>query len=140
MQIKNISSFKLNFIIFNLAPDWSITKIFPYDEPYHILAPGDEYILDLQASLSDRLTHGTDRLKVFATLDETDFGCLELPALDRQRGYRGGTINYHPTTPLEELLFALMEDTPRTCNFDLPGVRSAWEWVTAQLAVDVRQA
>jgi hypothetical protein len=140
LQVKNSYSRDLNVTIVDLAPDWSITQIFPYDEAYHILAPGDTYILDLQASLPNGLTRGTDTLKVFATLGETDFRCLELPALDRQRDYRGGTTSYYPTTPLEELLFALMEDTPRTRNFNSPGVHPAWEWVTAQLAVDVQQA
>jgi hypothetical protein len=136
LQIKNTYSHELNVTVVNLAPDWSITQVFPSDKAYHILSPGDTYILDLQASLPEGLTHGTDILKVFATRGETDFRCLELPALDSYQGSLRA-IDYNPTTPLEELLLALMEDAPRTRTFDLPGVRPGWEWITAQLEVGV---
>jgi hypothetical protein len=136
--IRNTFSRSLNVTVFNLAPDWSITQVFPYDETSHTLAPDESYTLDLQAGLPDGMRHGIDILKIFATIGEPDFRYLELPALDTDSGPRRGAQTYQPATPLEELLFALMEEAPDTRTFR-PGVRPTREWFTDQIIVDVRE-
>ncbi len=137
LSIKNASSRTVNVTVFNLAADWSITQVFPYDESYHTLAAGEDCTVDLQAELPHGYTHVTDILKVFATIGSTDFQWLQLPPLDQSTQSRG-VCNYTPTTPLEALLFALMEDAPDTRTLK-PGIRPGREWITVELEVDVQQ-
>lgn len=133
--IKNASRWTLNITVFDLAPDWSITKVFPDDEAAHALDPGEEFIFELQADLPNGLTRATDTLKVFATLRSTDFQWLELPALDKLV-HKRSTHDRVSGNPLEELLFALMQEAPATRDLR-PGLHPGWEWTTAQLEIDV---
>jgi hypothetical protein len=137
LSIKNASSLVVNVTVFNLAADWSIAQVFPYDESYHTLAAGEDCIVDLQAELPHGHTHVTDILKVFATIGSTDFQWLQLPPLDQPTESRG-ISNYTPVTPLEALLFAIMEDAPDTRTLK-PGVRPGREWITVELEVDVQE-
>jgi len=138
LSIKNASQFTLNVTALNLAPDWSITQVFPYDTAYHTLAPGEKYLLELQAALPAERTAVTDTLKVFATTGSTDLRWLQLPALDHMPQERGENKHHHPRTPLEHLLCVLIEDTPGTRNLR-PSVRPSREWITCQRDVDTRQ-
>jgi len=137
LSIKNASSQTVNVTVFNLAADWSIAQVFPYDEAYHTLAEGEEYTVDLQAELPCGQTHITDILKVFATIGSTDFQWLQLSPLDQPTQSRS-IRSYTPVTPLEALLFALMEAAPDTRTLK-PGIRPGREWITVQLEVDVQQ-
>lgn len=136
LRIKNASSQPVNITGFDLAPDWSITQVFPLDTSYETFDPGEERILSLQAVLPPGYTEATDVLKLFATIGSTDFQWLQLPALDRPAQSRG--ISGIPGNPLEELLFALVVEAQGTRTL-IPGVRPTREWVTAQLEVRIQR-
>jgi len=73
----------LNVTSLNLSSDWSITQVHPYDgADFESLDPGQSIDIELVAYLPDGVPANSDRIKVFATRDATDFRWLELPALD----------------------------------------------------------
>ncbi len=136
LRLKNASPRPVNITGFDLAPDWSITQVFPLDTSYETFDPGEERILSLQAVLPPGYAEATDVFKLFATIGSTDFQWLQLPALDRPSQSRGfGSL---PGNPLEELLFALVEEAPATRTL-IPGVRPTREWVTTQLEVRIQR-
>jgi hypothetical protein len=126
----------LNITVLNLQPDWGISQIYPagagFFEP---LDPAQEVILPLQAGLPEGYVKGADVLKVFATLETTNFRWLELPALD-QPPRRSATTRGGPMNPLEELLAAVLAEEPNTRNLN-PAVYPSREWVTEQVEVRI---
>ncbi|MFL5588391.1 MAG: caspase domain-containing protein [Ktedonobacteraceae bacterium] len=137
LRVKNASSQPLNITAFDLAPDWSITQVFPPDTSYETFDRGEERTLSLQAVLPPGYEEATDVLKLFATIGSTDFQWLQLSALDRPSRSRGfGGV---PSNPLEELLFALVEGAPAMRTL-IPGVRPTREWVTTQLEVCIQRS
>jgi hypothetical protein len=137
-RIQNNSSEVLNVAILNLQPDWGITQIYPskQDSCFHPLDPGEELLLPLKAHLPLGYTSIKDVIKVFATVNSTDFRWLELPALDQQC-VRGVIASYRPQNALEELLASVAP--PILNKRHLSTVTySSCEWVTVQLEILVR--
>jgi len=138
LRVKNTWSGVLNVTVLDLAPDWSITQIYPsgQDTYYMSFDPEQEMMLPLQAYLPAGYTDAADTLKVFATLGSTNFRWLELPALDQpvvSRGTRGV-----PRNALEQLLAMLAAEEQRTRQL-IPAAYPTGEWLTVQIEVRVRQ-
>ena len=86
LKIKNKSGQVLNITALDLSADWSISQIFPGFEDaanFYPFDPGQEEILDIRTFLPEGYSEATDVIKVFATLGDTNFRWLELPALDQ---------------------------------------------------------
>jgi hypothetical protein len=138
IRIRNESPHILNITVLDLQPDWGITQIYPgglgFYEP---MDPGQELQLPLQASLADEYMRGTDVIKVFATIDATNFRWLELPPLDSPFR-RSSTTLKGPTNPLEHLLSAIITEEPGTRNL-IPAAYPSRGWVISQVELRVRR-
>jgi hypothetical protein len=141
LRVRNMSPKTLNVTVLDLTPSWAIGQIYPAGaDAFQPLDPGAsrELMLPLQASLPAGYEHGTDVLKVVATLATTGFRMLELPSLDQpvtpKRATRGG-----PLDPLEELMAAVAGEAPRTRDLT-PAAYPSKEWITAQVEVRVKRS
>lgn len=139
VRIRNNSSQVLNVTVLDMGPDWSISQLYPADASSYISCdPGQEiYSQTLKTELPHGYSDAKDILKVFATIGSTNFRWLELPALDQPQQSRG--MHGRPTNALEELLFALAVDEPRSRQLS-PAVNLTQEWITAQVEVRVRRS
>jgi hypothetical protein len=128
----------LNLTILDLRPDWSVKQIYPSSPGANFIPidPGKEQPFPLQADLPPSYKEGKDIIKVFATLDQTNFRWLELPSLDETLVQRELTRGFSPKNPLEELMAAITND--RTVTRDLnPSAAPSKEWTTAQIEVHI---
>ena len=73
----------LNITALLFAEDFSISQIYPKNANYEVLEPEKEIIEGLNPSLAENYEEGINVLKVFATVDATNYHLLELPALDQ---------------------------------------------------------
>lgn len=128
----------LNITLLCLQSDWGIVQIYPGDAGSFALPldAGGELVLPLQGKLPPAATQSTDVLKVFATLDTTNFRWLELPALDQPPVTRSRTRGGGDGTALEDLLAAVVYLEPRTRTMSVATAPSKG-WVTAQVEVTV---
>jgi caspase domain-containing protein len=139
LRVKNASPQVLNITVLDLGPDWSVTQLYPSHTFSMLFDPGQEEVLPLQASLPEGYSDATDILKVFATIGDTNFRWLELPALDQpaiSRGTRG-----MPRNALEQLLsmFATEKPPMSTRQVNL-AEHPTGEWTTEQVEVHVAQS
>jgi hypothetical protein len=134
----------LNVAILALQSDWAVSQIYPTNpgENFIPIDPDREEFFPLEAGLPENYKSGKDIIKVFATLDQTSFRSLELPALDQQQQTtkkkeitRGGGANV-PTNPLEQLMATITKDKPATRNIS-PSSTPSKEWTTAEIEVNV---
>jgi hypothetical protein len=129
----------LNVAILALQSDWAVSQIYPTNpgENFIPIDPDSEEFFPLEAGLPENYKSGKDIIKVFATLDQTSFRSLELPALDqpstKTKGDRRGNI---PSSPLEQLMATITKDKPATRNIS-PSSTPSREWTTAQIEVNV---
>ncbi|NEP03481.1 MAG: hypothetical protein F6K34_00775 [Okeania sp. SIO4D6] len=76
-----------------------------------------------------------DIVKVFATVDGTNFELLELPVLDQSRR---GFGNQQPTNKLEELLAAVVDEDSPQRNIKVVTDASE-EWTTEKVVLVVKK-
>jgi Caspase domain len=127
----------LNVTVLDLQPDWGILQIFPTDAYFAAIDPGEEVLLPpLEARLPSSYMNGKDVIKVFGTIDQTNFRWLELPSLDQPA--RGVERGNSPKNPLEELMATITKDRPTTRDLN-PSATSSREWTTAQIEVQITQ-
>ncbi|MEE8524849.1 MAG: caspase family protein [Thermoanaerobaculia bacterium] len=135
LVMRNRSEQVLNFTVLDLQPRWSIRQIHPLRGDYLVIEPAGELRLALQASLPPALEAGSDLLKVFATVDPTNFRWLELPTLDEP-------ICQHraapPSNALEEILLALTEGRPRLRDMTR-ATHASREWMVEEVEVRIRR-
>jgi hypothetical protein len=131
----------LNITVLDLQPDWGVSQIYPMNpgESFVPIDPDNETFVPLEVNLPDGYKSGKDIIKVFATLDQTSFRSLELPALDQpstktKEASRGNI----PSSPLEQLMATITKDKPATRNINLSSTPSR-EWTTAQIEINVEQ-
>ena len=129
----------LNVTVLDLQPDWGVSQIYPMNpgESFEPVDPDNEIFVPLEVNLPDGYKNGKDIIKVFATLDQTSFRSLELPALDQpstktKEASRGNI----PSSPLEQLMATITKDKPATRNINLSSTPSK-EWTTAQIEINV---
>jgi len=135
LTIRNLAAEPLDVAVLDLQPLWGIRQIHPLRGDYQALDGGGEERIALRVSLPDPIDRGTDRLKVFATVDATRYRWLELPSLgepdrlDRPRKARN---------PLEELFQLLGRGGPRLRHCEQV-VRATSEWTVEEVTVRVRR-
>jgi len=135
LLITNESNRILNITALFLQADLSIAQLYPKGAPYEVVEPGQQIRVTLELELPENYQEGIDVIKVFATLDGTNFQILELPALDRSRK---GFGNQTPSNALEQLLSAVVDENNPQRNIKV--VTYAYEeWTTEKIEVIVKK-
>ncbi|MFB2895675.1 caspase family protein [Aerosakkonemataceae cyanobacterium BLCC-F50] len=135
LLITNESNRTLNITVLFLQADLSIVQYYPKGAPYDIVEPGQQIKVTLELELPENYQEGEDIIKVFATLDGTNFQILELPALDQSRK---GFGNQQPKNVLEQLLSAVVDENNPQRNIKV--VTYAYEeWTTEQVKLIVKK-
>lgn len=134
LRIRNEYSAPLNITVLNLQPDWGISQIYPIRsanfEPFD---PQREVVLPLHLKLPAGYQQGRDIIKVFATLEATDFHSLELPVLDQPTPISG--TRSLPRNPLERFLSQFPSiNGQRTASIP---VCVAVDWCTHQVEIEL---
>lgn len=128
----------LNITILDLAPDWSITQIFPAGAAAaEGLDPGKEFEFEFEAFLANGRSEGVDTLKVFATQATTNFRWLQLPALD-QPPIADTVQRSALTDPLEKLLASITGDQLVMRDLRITSSPQSRGWTTAQVDLRVK--
>ncbi len=139
LQIYNRSKdHELNFAVFCLAADWSITQVEFSPTESGVMSIESRTTRTSQAlsfDLPRKSSSGTYILKVIATMDpSTSFGWLELSGLDEsERVYRGEK----PADELEALFDSVARGRTRSIIPTRPSTR---DWVTAQVQLHAVRA
>ncbi|MEG5062703.1 caspase family protein [Microcoleus sp. B3-A4] len=107
VQIHNQSNRTLNISALLLDTDLSIVKFYPEHITSEPLDPGQSKGTSIKLELPENCQEGVYIIKVFATMDATNFQLLELPALDQSRK---GFGNQEPQNALEQLLAAVVDE------------------------------
>jgi Caspase domain len=130
----------LNITVLDLQPDWGIQQVYPdpTDSDYMPLDPQADEIIQFKASLPPDYEIGKDSLKVFATVEPTNFRWLELPALD-QTATRGAVTLRSIRKPVNQLEKLMSDLTNATRGFDLiaPTSYAIKGWTTAQIEIQI---
>lgn len=135
--MRNESNRTLNVTALNLGSDMSVIKIYPDGAVAEIIEPGQEKRTEkLQLSLPENYQEGLDMIKVFATVNSTDFQLLELPALDQSRR---GFGNQKPNNPLEQFLSAVADEDNPTRKITV-SVDASEEWTTEKVEVFLKNS
>ncbi|HKH44978.1 MAG TPA: caspase family protein [Thermoanaerobaculia bacterium] len=95
LRIVNRSSLRLDVVVLDLAPDYSVTQLLPPRRTLSLLPldPGEGHMMRVKGCLPGQLQEGVDILKIFATRGFVSYRWLELPPLGRpdpERTMRGG--------------------------------------------------
>lgn len=129
----------LNITILDLQPDWGITQIYPSNpgENFIPIDPDSEQYFPLGVTLPNGYDYGKDLIKVFATLDPTDFHWLELPSLNQPQTIQNKSLRSNINmSPLEQLMATLTKDKPSTRHIN-PSMTPSKEWTTTQIEIHV---
>jgi Caspase domain len=135
LRIYNQSKRILNISALRLQADLSIVQFYPKGMTDEVLESGEYKETSFEIELPDNYQEGVDIIKVFATVEGTNFKLLELPALDQTRKDFG---NQKPTNALEQLLAAVVdEDSPQRKIKVITDASE--EWTTEKVEVVVRK-
>ena len=140
LKIANRSSYDINVVAIDLAPDWSITQVSPgkLGPAFWTLDGNTERQVQIKSSLPAGCDHGTDLIKVIATLGPANFRWLELPALGVSDAEAAG-LRGVPKNPLEQLFSRLSTTAPATRNLEVAEYASE-KWATAQVELRIHRA
>jgi hypothetical protein len=134
--ICNESNRTLNITALNLDADFSISKFYPDGVPYEVVEPGQNIRRELKLSLPQNYEEAANIIKVFATVDGTNFQFLELPALDQSRK---GFGKEKPTNTLEQLLAAVVDENNPQRKITVV-IDASEEWTTEKVEVMVKKS
>lgn len=135
LRIHNESNRTLNISALILQADLSIVKFYPQGAPYEVVDRGQSRDTRLDMELPENYQEGVDVIKVFATVDGTNFQLLELPPLDQSRK---GFGNQEPQNALEQLLAAVVDEDKPQRNIRVVTDASE-EWTTEKVEVMVKK-
>jgi hypothetical protein len=136
LRIYNQSNRILNISALILQADLSIVKFYPQGAAYEeVVDAGQSREIRFDIELPENYQEGVDVIKVFATVDGTNFQVLELPALDQSRK---GFGNQKPTNALEQLLAAVVDEDEPKRNIRVVTDASE-EWTTEKVEVMVKK-
>jgi Caspase domain len=135
LRIHNESNRTLNISALILQADLSIVKFYPQGVPYEVVDPGQYRETRFDIELPENYQEGVDIIKVFATVEGTNFKLLELPALDQ---FRKGFGNQTPTNALEQLLAAVVDEESPQRNIRVV-IDACEEWTTEKVEVMVKK-
>jgi hypothetical protein len=128
----------LNITILDLAPDWSISQIFPAGAAASEgLDPGATFEFEFEAFLAEGRVEGVDTLKVFATQATTNFRWLQLPPLD-QPAPATSIQRAAISDPLERLLASITGESLTTRDIRITSSPVSRGWTTAQVDLRVK--
>lgn len=135
LLVRNDSRKEVEITVLDLAPDWSISQIYPRGlADSHVFAPGESDELLFDVFLTEGQDEETNIYKVFATFHGSTFRMLELPSLDEPLLTK--STARAPRNELEAVLYQVVESVPQTRAASMR--RSAGtEWTTAQVALHV---
>jgi hypothetical protein len=136
LRIHNQSNRTLNVSALILQADLSIVKFYPKGATYEGVDPGESIETRFDIELPENYQEGVDVIKVFATVDATNFQLLELPPLDQSRP---GIGDRKATTALEELLTAVVDEDNPQRNIRVVTDASE-EWTTEKVEVVVKKS
>jgi hypothetical protein len=134
--IRNESNRTLNITALNLDADFSISKFYPDGTPYEVVEPGQNIRRELKLSLPQNYEEAANIIKVFATVDGTNFQFLELPALDQSRK---GFGKEQPTNALEQLLAAVVDENNPQRKITVV-IDASEKWTTEKVEVVVKKS
>lgn len=136
LRIRNRSGMILYLTLLDLQPDWGIAQIHPAPDSFGAatLERGQALDLPFQAHLFPGMREGTDVIKIFVTLDATDFRWLQLPALEKPPS--SSQKAWRKEKPLEQLFAAMATRLPPRRELE-PSAAAALEWECAQVRVRV---
>jgi Caspase domain len=135
LRIHNESNRTLNISALILQTDLSIVKFYPQGVPYEVVDPGQYRETRFDIELPENYQEGVDIIKVFATVEGTNFQLLELPALDQSRKGFGAQ---QPTNALEQLLATVVDENNPQRNIRVV-TYACEEWTTEKVEVMVRK-
>ncbi|MEG3862475.1 caspase family protein [Microcoleus sp. herbarium12] len=135
LRIYNESKQVLNISALVLQADFSIVKFYPKGLGGEPVDPESSKGTNFNMELPENYQEGVDVIKVFATVDATNFELLELPALDQPRP---GIGDKNPTTALGELLAAVVDEDNPQRNIRVVTDASE-EWTTEKVEVMVKK-
>jgi Caspase domain len=135
LRIHNESNRTLNISALILQADLSIVKFYPKGAPYEVVDRGQSKETRFDIELPENYQEGVDVIKVFATVDGTNFQLLELPPLDQSRK---GFGNQEPQNALEQLLAAVVDEDNPQRNIRVVTDASE-EWTTEKVEVMVKK-
>jgi hypothetical protein len=135
VQIQNQSNRTLNISALLLDTDLSIVKFYPKDITFEPLEPGQSKGTSIKLELPENCQEGVYIIKVFATVDATNFQLLELPSLDQSRK---GFGNQKPKNALEQLLVAVVDENNPKRKITVVTDASE-EWTTEKVEVVVKK-
>ena len=128
----------LNVTLLDLAPDWSISQIYPEGAAnFESLDPGGVIELEFETFLPSGYSEGLDTLKIFATQGTTNFRWLQLSSLD-QPPLAAPAPRAGIRDPLEKLLAAITDEGVTTRAVRLTSSPQSANWTTAQVELHVK--
>lgn len=136
LRIHNESNRTLNISALILQADLSIVKFYPKGATYEVVDHGKSRETRFDIELPENYQEGVDVIKVFATVEATNFQLLELPALDQSRK---GFGNQEPTNALEQLLTAVVDEDNPQRNIKVVTDASE-EWTTKKVEMMVKKS
>jgi len=136
LRMHNESKRILNISALIFQADLSIVKFYPQGSPYEPVDPEQSKETRLDIELPENYQEGVDVIKVFATVDATNFQFLELPALDQSRK---GFGDKKATNALEQLLAAVVDEDNPQRNIRVVTDASE-EWTTEKVEVVVKKS
>lgn len=139
LVVRNKSAQALNITLLDLQPDWGITKLYPPDADSELLDARGELPIQLEFELPEGYPEGRETLKVFATVGNTSFDWLQLPALDKP-AVKTRAATRAAGNALEKLMADFAADEP-PANVKRASLLSVAliQWATAQTEVVVRR-
>lgn len=137
-RIRNTSPQALNITVLDMQPDWSVVKLYPPDADSELLDPKSTVEVPLEFVLPPSYKEGRETIKVFATIGNTSFDWLQLPALDQPP--TESRASRSAGNPLEKLMADFAADAPPATlkRASLVSVALA-KWTTAQADVMIRR-
>ncbi|PSB39628.1 peptidase C14 [filamentous cyanobacterium Phorm 46] len=136
LRIHNESKQVLNISALMLQADLGIVKFYPKSLGGEPVDPESSKDYTFHMYLPENYEEGVDVIKVFATVDATNFELLELPPLDQPRP---GIGDKNPTTALGELLAAVVDEDNPQRNIRVVTDASE-EWTTEKVEVVVKKS
>ncbi|MCB0087918.1 MAG: hypothetical protein KDE54_08395, partial [Caldilineaceae bacterium] len=135
--IRNNSKQDIFVTLFELDPDYGVTKIYPSRTTQQRVAPDSEIPIRGTASLRNpNLGRGRSIYKVIATITETNLDILSLPKLNEGEPQTATRVS--TSSSLGRIVNALRGDGTRELVLDMDETDD--EWVTAQFEVTVEAA
>ncbi|WP_445244433.1 caspase family protein [Microcoleus sp. OTE_8_concoct_300] len=136
LRMHNESKRILNISALILQADLSIVKFYPRGSSDDPVDPGQDKGTTIELELPENYQEGVFIIKVFATVDATNFQVLELPPLDQPRPEVG---DKKPTNALEQLLTVVVDEENPKRKITVVTDASE-EWTTEKVEVVVKNS